>query len=431
MIGSRIPILPQAIWQDIDGVGDPGAVAFGSPTDPNKATNAALAVTGSGPYTLDAPEAWANGPTPTYAFTARTAARETAGGPPAFFLGDPFVRRLEYVPAGQNQLNALTAAPFIDGASAPDGQAPPPELNGFDSIEAPGENVQAIHFNMRTGAARTGANVSANSFPYDQPAFRQAIAYALDRPALVATVLNGRGEVGSMGALAPSNFFANPNLPTYPRDLTRAGQLLDSLGIVDNASTDPAAPDDADTLRELPCALAAGCPNFTPKIRSQQPSTDQTTSLVDGYLNQIGIDPTFDYNVPIPQFTAGNYDIGMLGYGAMGAEPDQLRNRLSNTDPNPQFTDVYGWNNSEFETLAYEQVSELNPTIRRQKLNRMQELVAQDVPLISLWLPRRTWVYSGKPVPWYFTPGGLWAGWPGAPSKQLFVDGTRADLRRP
>jgi peptide/nickel transport system substrate-binding protein len=422
MFGSRIPILPKGIWQDIDGVGDPGAKNFGSPLDPNKATNAALAVTGSGPYTLDNPAGWTNGPPSSYAFTARTAEREASGDlKPAFYLGDPFVRRLEYMPTGApNPLGQLPALQngTIDGASAPDGTPPPPSLNAFDRIDAPGENVQAIHFNLRTGAARTGANVSPNSFPYDEPAFRQAIAYALDRPQLVGLQLKNRGEVGSMGALAPSNFFANPNLPTYERDLVRAGQLLDGLGIVDGP--------DADNLRELPSTGV----NFTPTIRSQS-STGNLNSLVEGYLDALNIDFTIVAGVGIPEFTAGNYDIGMLGYGAMGAEPDQLRNRLSGTDPDPQFTDVFGWNNTEFETLAYEQVSELNPTVRRQKLNRMQELVAQDVPLISLYLPQRTWVYSDKPVPWYFTPGGLWAGWPGAPSKQLFVDGTRADLRRP
>ncbi len=417
MFGSRIPILPKGIWE---GVTDPKA--FGAPGDQ---ANAEAAVTGSGPYTLDSPENWKNRPDPTYSFTARTALRQTTGdGKPAFYLGDPFVRKLSYKPTGA-PLTALKDG-LIDGASVPDGVVPPATLNGFDRIDAPGENVQAIHFNMRTGAARTGDKVSANSFPYDQPAFRQAVAYALDRPQLVQLLLKGRGEVGSMGALAPSNFFANPNLPSYARDLGRAGQLLDSLDIKDT---------NADGQRELPCAPAP-CTrtNFTPTIRSQSatPATgDSVNSLVNGYLDALGIDFNISAGVNITEFTKGNYDIGMLGYGAMGAEADQLRNRLSGTDPDPQFTDVFGWNNSEFETLAYQQVSDLVPARRQQKLNRMQELIAQDVPLISLYLPQRTWVFSGKPVPWYFTPGGLWAGWPGAPSKQLFVDGTRVALRRP
>ncbi len=419
MIGSRIPILPESIWST---VADPKN--YGSPTDPNRntadangVTPAQKAVTGSGPYTLVDPGTWPASGVPTYAFVAKTGITPAT----SFYLGTPFVRRLEYKPAGPNQLTALQNG-AIDGAAAPDGVAPPPALDGFDRIQAPGENVRAIHFNMRTGAARTGANVSPNSFPYDRPAFRQAIAYALDRKQLVTNVLNGLGEVGSMGALAPSNAFANRNLPTYERDLAKAGQLLDSLDIKDTNS---------DGVRELPCTEPCTRTNFTPTIRSQAASTDTTNSLVDGYFDDIGIAVNIEAGVAIPQFTSGNYDIGMLGYGAMGAEPDQLRNRLSNKDPLPLFTDVYGWNNPEFETLAYQQVSDRDPTTRRQKLNRMQELVAQDVPLISLYLPTRYWVYSAKPVPWYFTPGGLWAGWPGAPSKQLFVVGKKIGLPTP
>ncbi len=420
MIGSRIPILPKNIWSTVSN-----PATYGSPTDPDRTTvengqtRAQNAVTGSGPYKLDSPETFvSSGPPPaappSYSFTAKT------GSTPAtkFFLGTPVVRRLEYVPAGSNQLTTLQAG-TIDGASAADGVAPPAALDGFGRIEGAGENVRAIHFNLRTGGARTGANVSGSSFPYDEPAFRQAVAYALDRKQLVSNVLAGRGEVGSMGALAPSNFFANPNLPTYERDLVKAGQLLDSLDIRDT---------NGDGMRELPCTMPCARANFTPTVRSQAAPTDTTNPLVKTYLENIGIGAVIEAAVAVPQFTSGNYDIGMLSYGAMGAEPDQLRNRLSFSDPNPQFTDVYGWNNTEFESLAYEQVSERDPAVRRQKLFRMQELVAQDVPLISLYVPTRTWVYSAKPVPWYFTPGGLWAGWPGAPSKQLFVVGKKTGL---
>jgi peptide/nickel transport system substrate-binding protein len=452
LFGSRVPIIPEHIWSKVTPATGLNPLTYGSPADAgrnsvegNGRTRAQNAVTGSGPYTVEGVAAPASAPGSgnTYTFKARTAARRamSATEPPPFFLGDPFVRELQFstapAPAAGGALSAV-AAGTMDAAGPEDGQAVPSNLNGFDRINAGGENTLSLFFNMLPtscgtlpacvgGARPTGASV--NSFPYDNKAFRQAVAYTIDRRQLVNVAIKGLGEVGSMGGLAPSNAFTAPGLPTYDREVAKANALLDSIGIVDTA--------DADAFRELP-----GGAVFTPVIKYEVPSPssafaiNESATRIVNYLKEIGINASASTtSFTRADVTNGRYDMALVSHGAMGAEPDQLRNRISRFDSILQFTDVYGFTPTNqnpitssdpgFDALADAQVSNLDAASRRSQLNRMQQIIADEVPVISLWVPNRTWVFSSKPVPWYFTPGGLWSGWPGAPSKQLFVDGKR------
>ena len=59
---------------------------------------------------------------------------------------------------------------------------------------------------------------------------RQALLYAIDRPAIIASVLKGYGEVAT-GPIAPlQQALYNPDVPNYPFDPERARELLAEAG---------------------------------------------------------------------------------------------------------------------------------------------------------------------------------------------------------
>lgn len=92
------------------------------------------------------------------------------------------------------------------------------ELRMLDRIRAlPNVTVHAAPastmycFPMRLDAA-----------PFDNPDLRKALKYAVDRKAIVDTVLGGAGVVGGDSPIAPWNSFFSADLPQHPYDPDRA-----------------------------------------------------------------------------------------------------------------------------------------------------------------------------------------------------------------
>ena len=96
--------------------------------------------------------------------------------------------------------------------------------------------IDLIIFNQNTNSnPRTGK-------PYVNPAklkwfrdtkFRQAISYAIDRPSIVKSTINGQGQP-QYGFVTPSDEkWINTNVAAYPYNPEKARQLLAEIGIMD------------------------------------------------------------------------------------------------------------------------------------------------------------------------------------------------------
>lgn len=378
-VAGRVPIIPRHVWADV--------------TEPAKLREP-RAVMGSGPYRLESVDEAAG----TYLYTAN----------PSYFLGAPYVRRLEFVPAPdelraleRNELDAAIAFGLEEGV-------PPEALRPFEGprfgmVTAPGELTRALHVNLARG------------FPYSDKRFRQAAAFAVDRKDLVTRVLLGRGEPGSLGYLAPSNEFAAKGLPSYDRDVGRARSLLDELGLRDG---------DGDGFRDLP----DGRP-FAPELLTNASLSSHTPTIVKEHLRDVGINVTIRSldNVASDAAAAqGNYDMAVLLYGGLGGDPDVMRTRMSARIRQASFFRVHRYDNPRFEDLAAQQLVTLDGAERRRLVEEMQRIVAEDVPVIPLYLPTRVTVFTkGVFDAWYFTPGGVFGAYPGALNKHVLVTGKR------
>ncbi len=382
-VAGRVPIIPKHIWETV--------------TDPAKFTESAAAM-GSGPYRLEAYDAT----TGSYLFVANE----------SYFLGTPYVRRIEYIPA-ENELLALrtnvidianigiSEEPLVEESLEPFG---PP---AYTQITAPGAWNRVLHFNLTKG------------FPFNEKAFRQAVAYTIDRSDMVKRAVLGNGEPGSMGALAPSNPWLAPDLPAYNVDLARAGALLDGIGLKDV---------NGDGFRDLPDGS-----QFRPELLTNSRHTSKTAEMIKEYLRAAGIDISILSLESTAADTAGrdgNYTMSVVGYAnGVGGDPDLIRQRLSSKVKAKAFTRVYGWNNPVFEAAAAKQLVTLDHDERMGYVHEMQQAVAEDVPLISLYVPTRT-VVSNAAVfdAWYFTPGGIFGSLPEPDNKHVYVTGKVSGL---
>lgn len=380
-IAGRVPIIPQHIWKDV--------------SDPAK-FRGPQAVVGSGPYRLaDYQES-----TGSYRYVANT----------RFFLGTPVVRSLEFVPTSDSLLALRRGDLDGGGASTEEGLAPgilrPFYNRNFGILRAPGEWTRSLHFNLTKG------------FPYDNRSFRQAVAYAINRPELVRRILFGAGRAGSMGILAPSNPWTAKGLPTYAHNPVRARSLLGAIGLVDR---------NGDGMRDLP-----GGDPFKPELTTSTFQSPLTAEVVREYLRAVGLDVqlrSLDRAGSDAATAAGRYEMALIGFGGLGGEPDTLRTMLSARVRSRSFTRVHGYENARFEELAAAQIQTVNQRKRREQLAEMQRIVARDVPVISLYVPTRVHVYRKSVFSsWYYTPGGVWGGYPGPLNKHAFVTGKKVGL---
>ena len=382
-IGHRTPILPKHIWSTV--------------TEPAKFTEPAAAI-GTGPYTLGGYDA----ATGSYLYVANE----------SFFLGTPYVRRVEYVNA-PNELLALRRGE-IDVAKMGIGEEPVVEESladfiapAYAQVTAPGAWNRVLHFNLTKG------------FPYDNKSFRQAVAYAIDRNDLVKRVLLGNGEAGTMGALGPTNPWVAPGLPAFDPDLAKAKALLDSIGMRDT---------DGDGFRDLPDGSG-----FKPEILTNSRHSPKAVELVKEYLRAVGINTSIlslDTTAADNAGRDGNYVMAIVGYAnGVDGDPDWLRQRLSTAVKTKAFTRVYGWSNPAFEEAATKQLVAVDPAERRRWSDQMQRAIADDVPMISLYLPTRR-VISATAVfsAWYFTPAGIFGSLGEPDNKHVLVTGKQTGL---
>jgi peptide/nickel transport system substrate-binding protein len=228
-------------------------------------------------------------------------------------------------------------------------------------------------------------------WPFNIKEFRYACAYAVDKQDLVDTLLLGYGIPGTVGIEAPFySYWFNPDTPeTYTFNLTKAEEILDGLGYVDT---------NGDGVREgsgehagEPIAFDIGPPIYDPvRVRAAE--------LIAENLNEIGIKATVQYlewatlwnKIIQPLDSPTKVDSWLLG-SSESVDPQWLRVRLHSTAiPNPNY---YGFVNAEFDQLAELQSTQFDVEERRQSVFRMQEILAEEIPLVVMYFRQSPSVY--------------------------------------
>ncbi len=373
-VGMRVFILPRHIWSSV--------------TDPTK-FRGPTALIGSGPYKLESLDEAAG----TYLYLANE----------SFFLGAPHVKRVEFVPA-PDELLALQRGE-IDAASLSEDPAPEEQLKAFESnpqfgkLEKAGDWNLALNFNISKG------------FPYNEKRFRQAVAYAVDRRDMVSRILLGRGEPASVAGLAPDHEMLAPGLPTYDRNVARARTMLDEIGLKDA---------NGDGMRELPDGS-----RFVQELQASNRFTPKSAELVKEYLREVGIDvdvKILDRATADGNAGQGNYTMTLVGYGGIAGDADGLRGRYAAPRNSTSFSRAIGYTNPAFTDAANKQLIALNEAQRKELIIQMQRTVAEDLPILPLYVPTRV-TFFNKAVfdNWYFTPGCSPCG--ATRNKHMFVTG--------
>ncbi|HJW76076.1 MAG TPA: ABC transporter substrate-binding protein, partial [Thermoleophilia bacterium] len=238
------------------------------------------------------------------------------------------------------------------------------------------------------------------------PAFRQALNWAIDRDAIVATAYFGRATPGT--SLIRPDFYSNPDWhweppagELYTYDPEKAKAALDAAGYRDT---------DSDGVRDHK-GKAITLRLF---VRAQSESDQRAGKLLAGWLDAVGLKVKLQvidegalidkvWNTNEAGDLAPDYDL-FIWYWSPDPDPNFILSVLT-TSQVGWWSDTY-YSDAEYDRLFEEQTTTVDPQARRQIIWRMQQIVHRDSPYVVLCYPQQLEAYDVS----------KWAGWVQAPA---------------
>ena len=201
--------------------------------------------------------------------------------------------------------------------------------------------------------------------------FRQALAYGINRQELVEKVERGAAVPGNPGVLHPNNKLYNSGIPQYPYDPQKAKALLDNLGYKDT---------NGDGVREngrgekLSFRLLADA------------GSARLAELIKQQLALIGVEvnvQVVDQKTRDARFKEGDFELCINGSGN-GEDLSEVTSK-SKARATSTTAAVIGYHNPEVDRLYFAQAKETDPAKRRELMAKLQQIVAEELPKLTLY----------------------------------------------
>jgi len=251
----------------------------------------------------------------------------------------------------------------------------------------PGFGTTFLAFNMNPGQSPdTGepfvAGPKLDWFTNLQ--FRQAVAHSVDKDAIIDGVQHGLGYPQWSSISPAAGDFHNPDVRTYPYDLDKANEMLDSLGWIDT---------DGDGIREDSNGNEI---EFTLVTNTGNTVRQEATQIIYEGMEAIGLKVDYtaiEFGELVGQLTS-TYDweavvIGLSGgsdpYSGIGTWHSS--GDLHLWHPN-QSEPASGWE-ADIDELYVLGSQELDHATRVAHYRKAQEIAAENVPLIYTSLAER------------------------------------------
>ena len=347
ILSMKVPILPEHIWSKVSAADAEGSFTNGPPC------------IGSGPWQVV--EHKQND------YTRLVANPDYVGGKPN--IDEILVVTYQNADTMVQDLKAGA----LDGAIG----VPPAQFPGLasDTITTSGTvswSFEQLTFNCYDSPDSKGTPV------FLDPAFRQALQYALDRESNAATAYSG--YMDPAGVLLPpySAYYWEPSSEVaYTYDPAKSQEMLEAAGYKDV---------DGDGFREDKGGKPLTLRLFTD---AQTPENVSTSKLTVGWLKDVGVKAKLQVLDPGALIDASaNYDgdtfapdFDMLIWWWQGDADPQFILSLLTEGQIGGWSDT-NWTNPEYEQLYLEQSTAVDPAARTAAILRMQEIAYQESPYL-------------------------------------------------
>lgn len=197
---------------------------------------------------------------------------------------------------------------------------------------------------------------------------RQALAFAIDRNAIIRHLLKGLGTPAT-GLLSPDHWAYEPSVAKWPYNPQKAKELLDRAGFPDPDGDGP-------------------LPRF--KLSFKTTTLDlrrRTAEAFKDQLQKVGIDlevRSYEWGTFYSDIKKGNFHLYSLSWvGVM--DPDIFHHLFHSNSVPPQGNNRGRYNDSEIDELTERGRSTLMFSERKRIYSRIQKRLAYDLPYIPLW----------------------------------------------
>ena len=370
-IGGTMPILPRHIWNGVD--------------DPRKYDDPESFI-GSGPFVFRD----FNKAKGTYLFEAFD----------DYYQGRPKADRLIYVRSGKALVSLSTGQ--VDLANIQPEMAQPLKRKGLTVIE----NERGWNKKLM---------INHKKYPFDQKAFRQALAYAIDRQEIIDKGHRGFASPASYGLLSMDHDMYNPDTPDYPHDPGKAAKLIASLGFAKGA-------DGYFQKDGQPLAIELLSSNITVAGESV---ADRDGEIIKLQLERLGIKTDL---INLEQATTDSrvknwdFDLAVSGHGGIAGDARIMAEMISSAYGAGSVNSAKFDANKDLNALLDAQMTEMDPEKRKVLLFKIQVIYAEEMPAISLYYPDSMAAYRpDKRVVWFYTKGGICKGIPIPQNKMSLI----------
>jgi peptide/nickel transport system substrate-binding protein len=217
---------------------------------------------------------------------------------------------------------------------------------------------------------------------FRQVQFRQAISLAIDREGMARLIYRGRATPLWTPVTPASSFWINTTIPHPARSVEQARKLLQAAGF----SWSP----------EGNLIDSAGSPvKFSILTSASNSQRTQMATMIQQDLKELGISvqvvPLEFRSVLDRIFQSHDYEAAILGLGGGDTDPNsQMNVWLSTGDDHVwdigEAHPATNWE-AEMDQLMQKQLSTLKPLDRKLLYDRVQQIISENLPIISLVSP--------------------------------------------
>ncbi len=243
----------------------------------------------------------------------------------------------------------------------------------------PGLEYTFLFFNLNDGGGRKVASRKQSWFR--QAGFRRAISSAIDRRSIVDLVYGSRAAVLSSHVTPGNRLWYDSSASPGRYDLSEAREQLRSAGFTWSAS---GSLQDAEGPVEFSLLTSAG-----------NVARSMIATIVQDDLRKVGIEVrvvTVDFAALMDRvFETSDYEAALLTFGSSDVDPTaELATLLSSGEMHVwhlgQKRPATEWE-AEIDRLMLQQMTSTDSAERKRLYNRVQEIVAEELPIIPLVSP--------------------------------------------
>jgi peptide/nickel transport system substrate-binding protein len=215
---------------------------------------------------------------------------------------------------------------------------------------------------------------------------RQAIAYAIDRQALIHYLWRDSARPAST-VLPPESWAYDAKLKQYPHDPARARQLLDAAGY----------------------STSNGIRFRLTMKTSTEESSRAMAAVFQQQLREVGIAldiRSFEAATFFSDVTHGEFQMYSLRWLGANEDPDIFEYAFDSARIIPDGANRQFYRNPRVDQLIAKAASETDQNVRKQDYAQIQEILSEDLPYVNLWYFDNVMVYSKRVRSLQLNPSG-------------------------